>query len=292
MIISLSIIILLVLAACAGAGLLGTFLQGLSAWIDIKNHYGQQKRRRKLYIIISIFLIIALFFTGATFWSLHSVPATVGTSQTKNNQYTPTSVSNSSQVNLKTTPTPSPHPVQSGMPLCSSENWQNGIDGWSGTPDWRVADGALVNDGSKTSSGNNTLLSPCQPTTPDYAVQATIQYMSGGYGFGILARGGGDTGYEGWISTNGIAPGLFAGIADASQTPSDFLASASYEVDTAWHTYRLEVKGLNLAFFIDGSEVANTTNASYLSAGRVGLTVNGLWSGCQIMVKNFQVIAL
>lgn len=59
--------------------------------------------------------------------------------------------------------------------------------------------------------------------------------------------------------------------------------------DTAWHTYRFDLKDDTLTFFIDGQKILTTTDTHYLSPGRVGLAVN---SGSQIEVKSFQVTAL
>ena len=59
--------------------------------------------------------------------------------------------------------------------------------------------------------------------------------------------------------------------------------------DTAWHTYRFDLKDDTLTFFIDWQKIITTTDTHYLSPGRVGLAVN---SGSQIDVKSFQVTAL
>lgn len=290
------VIITSLLVVCTAAAFFAGLIQGWASYVEMKKqHYGQQ---RKFYMIISIYVVLTLIFAGATYTTSSGIFAT----QTKNDQHAQTSSPNpyqnnsgqssSSQNNSGTVRTPTPRPVQPGTVLCK-EDWQNGMDGWSGTSDWKIAGGMLVNDGTAPSNYNHTLLAPCQISTSNYAVEAKIQYIKGGYGFGVLSRGGGDNGYEGWITVDSISTGeLAAEIVYASQTPFDYIVQKPYAVDDAWHTYRLEVKDLNLAFYIDGTKIADTTDPTYLSAGRVGLTVNGLWSGCQIYVKSFQVTAL
>jgi hypothetical protein len=158
------------------------------------------------------------------------------------------------------------------------------MDGWSGTADWKYISHMLVNDG--TTEKTSVILAPCQFSAGNYAVEAEIQYVRGVGGFGLLARGdgGATTGYEGWIDTYNYVSGR------VSVTRGDkYLERKDYEVNTAWHTYRLEVEDEKLRLFIDTQKIVETTDTTYLAAGRTGLVVQG---DTQINVKSFQVTAL
>jgi len=184
---------------------------------------------------------------------------------------------------LVTTPS-APQTIPSGTVLCHAD-WSQGMNGWSGTPDWKYVSQMLANDGT---SYDSTILAPCSLTTGNYAVEAEIQYVrtenySGS--FGILARGagGGSTGYIGLIRT-----GDYSGAAIMRGDKSLAFAN-EYKVDIAKHTYRLEVKDEKLLFFVDSQKIVETTDTTYLSAGRAGLVVQG---HTQVYVKSFQVTAL
>jgi hypothetical protein len=127
--------------------------------------------------------------------------------------------------------------------------WCGGWRRRESTPDWKSVSGMLVNDGTNgaTAADISSILAPCQLSTQNYAVEATILYVRKASGFGILARG---TGYTGFIGTTDTYIGAAAILKDRS----DVLGTRAYYIDTAWHTYRLEVKGAKLLFFVDAQK--------------------------------------
>lgn len=65
------------------------------------------------------------------------------------------------------------------------------------------------------------------------------------------------------------------------------LDSRPFRPGGEWHTYRMEVRGNELAAFIDGAPVLDATDNTF-GTGRIGL-----WSsGAQLAVRNFRVMEL
>lgn len=195
------------------------------------------------------------------------------------------------------TPTPSPTPPPPGTILYQAD-WSNGLNGWKGSPDWKVLNGKLLSDGS---NGNiidgPTIVPPYQVSnTADYAIEANIQLISYGYvgegssSFGISLRGTSTTnGWQGY--TGGLlafneyqrymqitGPDIFGALKRGDFDPGS----------TSSHTYRVEVKGNDIKLLIDGSIRLEVTDNRYLSGAQVGF-----WCfGPQISVSSFKVFAL
>lgn len=161
------------------------------------------------------------------------------------------------------------------------------FSGWGGTQDWQHLNGMLVNDGS--SSSGSWIAPPYQVgSTNDYAVAAEIQVVKvpsqGDSGaFGIALRHGSKGLYTGEVAWN-YSTTIYAQIV---ASPGGTLVSQKFDPGTDWHIYRVEVRGNNIRFLIDGSPILATTDNRYLTGG-VGLYSNGV----QLTVRNFKVIAL
>ncbi|HYT46172.1 MAG TPA: hypothetical protein VEP90_27835, partial [Methylomirabilota bacterium] len=66
------------------------------------------------------------------------------------------------------------------------------------------------------------------------------------------------------------------------------LASAPFDPGSAWHTYRVEIKGNTIKLLIDGGVKIDTTDNTNLSGGQVGF-----WSQeVQLNIRSFKIIAL
>jgi hypothetical protein len=184
------------------------------------------------------------------------------------------------------TPTPSATAIPPAGTIICQADWSQGVDGWSSTPDWKYVSQMLVNDGTTGGYDYSIILAPCRLSSGNYVVEAQIQYTRGEDEFGLLARGdgGGATGYMGLVSTD-----RYDNSASIYRNTTSLAAKEEYKVDTAWHIYRLEVRNEHLLFFIDGQQIVETTDTTYLSAGRAGLVVRG---DTQINVKSFQITAL
>lgn len=181
-----------------------------------------------------------------------------------------------------TTP-PATATPQGGLP-CNVD-----VGKWTGgTADWRILNGELLNDGTGAfippgQFPGPSLLAPCQFDNADYAVESTIQVTSGRGCFGFTVRGStGSGGWQGYWTSAG--DGCEAGIAINN---GGGVAAAWYPGMTK-HTYRVEVKGNVIKYFIDGSLLLTWTDNRILTGSQVGM----FDSGTQLQVFSFQVTAL
>lgn len=176
-------------------------------------------------------------------------------------------------------------------------DWSHGMDGWVGSSGWRVVNGEMVNDGSDC----------CDVFAPDilghvadYSVRARIQVNQGTSVnfFSLVARGkdigngllGYDTGgYDGGVDDlTSPGAGQVSGQAFISHTGETDLAGAPFDPNLTFHDYRLDVRGNVITLFIDGQQIAQTSDSTYPDPGRVGLRADNT----SISVTAFVVIAL
>lgn len=191
--------------------------------------------------------------------------------------------------------TPTSPPVV-GTVLClggGSKGWS----GWAGSSDWKILNGALLNDGSKRFGGGGapSLVAPCQlGAISNYAVEVTMQIISAGNNpsFGIDIRG--TTTQNGWQGYMGsMCQGIGCGYGyllsiDADNSENMLTQTSSYDPGTTSHTYRVEVKDNNIRWLIDGAQILSVTDNQYLTGDEVGLWCN--WF--QLSVSSFKVVAL
>lgn len=193
------------------------------------------------------------------------------------------------------TPTPKPEPTPTEVPSAPQPDegslaytadwtqWDLG-DGWS-------ADGSkLVSDGSEA----GPIVAPFTPTTANYAVEARMAVVgsnSCAEVAGVLARAAGaddaDPGsFDGYTGVVCAHVWRIDAIADGTIRT---LANASRTLDTQPHTYRLEVAGDRLRFFIDGKFAGEATDSQISATGKAGLFVSG---GSVVTVDLFRIYAL
>lgn len=184
-------------------------------------------------------------------------------------------------------------------------NWSNGRDGWTLPQGWDTVSGELVNDGTGTDMTKHAQPPAIHPYTANYAVEADIQMVrplnANCYGnssnFGITVReessGYYAVGLDDHNPNFGVSwKGIIADVPMPSPVTCDLsnnnLAGNSVSLDTNWHTYRVEVRGNDIKFLLDGNPVAETTDNHHLRSNVVGL-----WSDSIVLnVRSFKVIAL
>ncbi len=221
---------------------------------------------------------------------------TVGPTDTS----TPLSNGNTSPT-VDTSPTAGSSPtvaVTPGTTLYTAD-WSNGMNGWAGSPDWKVLNGVLLNDGTASNvTAGQTITPPFQlGGISDYALETTIQvvsYNDGNYPqFGFALRG--TTVSNNWQGyATAIAPidakNHYA-ICYAQITTQDYgnqLMKIPFDPGKSRHTYRFEAKGNTFRFFIDGGNVLAVTDNKYLTGSQLGL-----WCyQAQLSVTSFKIIAL
>jgi hypothetical protein len=181
--------------------------------------------------------------------------------------------------------------------VCQAD-WSHGLNGWTGSSQWKVLNGNLLSDGMNIGpginvapTGSDSIISPCQPSTPNYAVEAKMQILDSPNNCYLAIRGRvqpAGTGYGGYFV------GFDSYFGDATIVPFSpnlgFWPSKNriYNPGLAEHLYRVEFRDNQITLKIDNSVMAQAIDNKFLTTGEVGLE-NG---GCQIKVSSFQVIAL
>jgi len=177
---------------------------------------------------------------------------------------------------------------QSGNVLYQAD-WSKGMDGWSGSADWKHFADMLVNDGSNIETGHR-IMAPYQPKSQDYAIEAKILLIDPQCGgtkkqFGLIARATEQGGILGGFDCPQAA---LASTEDGRFDFFDPIASQDFTPGTKWHIYRLAVQGNKIRLFVDGAPLLEKANKRYLDNGKVGM----FSIGAQISVRSFKVLRL
>ena len=177
---------------------------------------------------------------------------------------------------------PTPTMLPSGTLLYQSD-WSHGLDGWQGSAGWKVTHGMLQ---SNLSSGN-VITVPYMPAVADYAIEVRFQIVSvpqNGGNFVIIAdKVPGKDGYTAGIMGL-LAPGPRSQFANPQVevylNPVDDMETgpqvSDYEPGAMQHTYRIEVQGPEVQFFIDDLKRSSATSSQtdFLSDGPIRLRVD------------------
>jgi len=157
--------------------------------------------------------------------------------------------------------------------------------------EWEPSNGTLIysNSGNTTSS---RALSPADIRTPNYAIEAQVQVIFSDWGgcsqAGVFSRGMGFYDYSGGVVKFCGDTGEYF-VISACQSECNNIAYSRADIEGVKITFRLEVRGTDLAFYIDGGKLfegkANTSN----KATRTGIFAHGIKS---MQVYSFKVGAL
>jgi hypothetical protein len=181
--------------------------------------------------------------------------------------------------------------------LLFHSDWSHGFAGRDGAAGWRIVHGALQSD----VRNNNVLKLPYMPVVPNYALEVRFQIASvaqnGGYFIVTAGRTRSKDGYTaGILNLLGSAPrSEFANpqvqvnIDPLSAMDSNVVVS-DYEPGTLWHTYRIEVRGSQVAFFIDDlrKSFATSNDTNLLSDGPLRL----ISAGAVVRISTVRITAL
>lgn len=190
-----------------------------------------------------------------------------------------------------------PAPPTAGTVVCKAD-WSSGMNGWVGSSEWKVLGGKLLSDGANLGpgsdvapTGSDSVSSPCQPVTRDYAVEAKMQISDTPANCYLAIRGRlqpDDAGYGGYFvgfdSYFGDAYiGSFSPLAGFLPLRNTFYNPALTE-----HLYRAEFRGNQITLKIDNHIMLQVIDNKFINRGQVGLESGG----CQVSVSSFQVVAL
>lgn len=180
-------------------------------------------------------------------------------------------------------------------PLPYVANWSQGMDGWTGTPDWHVAGGMLVNDGTNGADLGTTpsLTGPINLSQyPNYTLTATFAVIQQGYdpGFGWFVRyTPPDQGYiiglnDDYNAGNPTMRDISVTRADGFYSP---ITNVPFVPGAGFHTYRVIVHGSSIAVSVDGATVAAINDSTYAAGASIGL-----WDkNVQLQVRALSVVA-
>jgi len=232
-------------------------------------------QRRALWTFLVAYLIFALAACSA------------GASPTQ-----PKAVRPRASVTASEQPTPTALPKGT---ILYQANWSHGLAGWRGTAGWKAVGGQLL----ANSLSDSSITAPYMPVVPNYAIETRIQIArvlkNVANSFNIFAsKAPGKDGYEAGVLALALRepdlppPGFAQAAPDELNISAGFL-QIDYVPGSKWHTYRVEVQGSSIAFYIDGTQVSTTTSLKpALSNGPLGLTSMGL----ELRVSSFSITAL
>ena len=188
---------------------------------------------------------------------------------------------------------PTVTPVPPGQLLFQAD-WSHGLAGWQASGAWKVMNGELQSDAGPALS----FTIPYQPTTPQYAVEYSVQVINvpkqGGY-FQLVAQGApGKDGYQAFVNElRPTASKIFSIHPSESVTiepVSDMDSSQQikdYEPGTQMHTYRVEVRGSSVLLFTDDLRTSAATSSATPALSTGPLTFQ--CSGAVILVSNLRI---
>jgi hypothetical protein len=177
-------------------------------------------------------------------------------------------------------------------------DWSHGLDGWQTAPGWQLHDGFLQTNGA----AKLVITAPYHIPVSDYAVEARIQIMSvapaGGY-LGIKAEKA--PGRDGYVANvlnllkagnypNGLHPQAQVYLDPMKSMERGTFETIDYDPKLQWHTYRVEIRGAWVRFFIDNVAISDATSIStdHLSNGPIA--IDG--SLAVLRVSSFSISAL
>jgi hypothetical protein len=147
------------------------------------------------------------------------------------------------------------------------------MNGWTGSPEWKVVNGRLVSDGTDTGvnvapTGSDSVMAPCQLSTPNYAVEANIQIVDTPNNCYLQIRGrvqADGSAYDGYLvgydSYFGDAMiGFFSPNAGFSPIKSTMDSPGLEE-----HIYRAEFKDNQITLKIDHRTVLQVIDNRFLN---------------------------
>ena len=193
------------------------------------------------------------------------------------------------------TPLPPASPTPVPGTLLYQADWSKGLSGWRGTAGWQVSKDYL-----QTNEGENlSITAPVQLTVSNYAVEFQLQVLhfsqNGGY-FLLTAKKTADK--DGYIA--GVLNLLKPGPRPYGSHPqaqvyldpasSSLMQTIDFEPQFQLRTYRVEIRGPWVRFFIDGVAVSDATSSrtAHLSNGPLNL----LCTKVALRVSHFRIAAL
>jgi hypothetical protein len=131
----------------------------------------------------------------------------------------------------------------------------DGTNGWGGTKDWHREGGDLQN---KQEIGQSVIYSPITlPGGQNYAIETHVRFMEVGY-------------YGAVIGFTFKSPGTTRD-GTGAEVPIEWRGVGYPVLDGNWHSYRIEVVGSHVTFWIDDHYAGDIDDSNYQRQARIGL---------------------
>ena len=248
-----------------------------------------RKRLSRMTIELPLILMARAMLAAYIIFSLVACAQSASTTQ----------ISPTPHVSPTTTAQPQPTTPAQETVLFQAD-WSRGLADWRGARGWKVVGGQLlVNSPSET-----TFIVPYMPKVANYAIEVQVQVVhvleQTGAGFLIVAdKAPGKDGYQAGFNSLAApppsedpAPNFYAGFAQVVTDdfdPGAGFNSMDFVPGTNWRTYRVEVRGNQASFAIDGTYVSRSTSReAALSNGPLSLDIRGLL----LRMSSFRITAL
>jgi len=179
--------------------------------------------------------------------------------------------------------------------LLYQANWSKELSGWQGSAGWRASGGYLqTNEGESLS-----ITAPVHLAVSNYAVEFQLQVLhlsqNGGYFLFTAKKSPDKDGYVAGVLNLLISgPRPFGSHPQAQvyldPTSSSSMQTIDFEPQFQVRTYRVEIRGPWVRFFVDGSAVSDATSSrtAHLSNGPLNL----LCTKVALRVSHFRITAL
>lgn len=195
-------------------------------------------------------------------------------------------------------PTAKPATTVHAGTLLYQADWSRDLAAWQAGPAWSVTQGNLQLQTADTTS----IIIPYKPTVANYALEARVQIVrqliDHGASFSFFAKPvAGEDGYIAGVSDlrKGPSPAFSHPQSqifidpESSQRENSF-RPIDYEPGTEWHSYRIEVRGAQAIWLIDGHGVGTAASEKtlMLSHGPLGL----MGTGIVLQISGLRITAL
>lgn len=165
---------------------------------------------------------------------------------------------------LSNSPTPLPYTVSKTGDVCKPPYNLFQATGWI----------AEQNSLVFTGNGSNVVVAPCNISTPNYSVVATINLFKNQLAVGVIAHtdGAGQSGYVGGAGCRNISFGKCGFFINDSFGDIMNVDQENENLSGQTHTYKLVVNGVNLKLFYDNSliPIVSKSLATFPQAGYAG----------------------
>jgi len=228
-----------------------------------------RKKRGVLYALVAALLLVAIVGAGAL-WMVRAM----------------------SSPPPKVVVSPTPTKPKPGDVLYQA-HWKKEATQWNIQGQWQAIDDATLKS-SGESENSFVLYAPYKPTTSDYAVEAQIKYQGPkdilgflltDFGIVVQAKNG-----DGMAAGFDYISNLYITGMKGGRLNTSMLQEQDYDLEhDVFHTYRVEVKGARILFFLDGKKMLEVTEQNApQTPGQIGLRSRN----AVITVTSFKVLAL